>query len=87
MTLRNLCKARRSSPPGSFCPHLPLPAPRPPQPFLLTIALDVAVGLQHVHSKGVVHGDVTASNVLLQALPSRPQGCVAKVAGECRTRQ
>eukprot|EP00198_Chlamydomonas_reinhardtii_P002621 XP_001691957.1 predicted protein [Chlamydomonas reinhardtii] len=52
----------------------------PNMPFLLTIALDVAVGLQHVHSKGVVHGDVTASNVLLQALPSRPQGCVAKVA-------
>ncbi|KAG2435796.1 hypothetical protein HXX76_006992 [Chlamydomonas incerta] len=52
----------------------------PNMPFLLAIALDLALGLQHVHSKGVVHGDVTASNVLLQAQPSRPQGCVAKVA-------
>ncbi|KAG2451229.1 hypothetical protein HYH02_003836 [Chlamydomonas schloesseri] len=52
----------------------------PNMPFLLAIALDVALGVQHVHSKGVVHGDVTASNVLLQAQPSRPQGCIAKVA-------
>ncbi|GLI67387.1 hypothetical protein VaNZ11_011570 [Volvox africanus] len=48
--------------------------------FMLTVALDMALGLEHVHSKNVVHGDVTVSNVLLQACPSRPQGCIAKVA-------
>ncbi|EFJ41519.1 hypothetical protein VOLCADRAFT_98524 [Volvox carteri f. nagariensis] len=48
--------------------------------FLLTMALDISLGLAHVHSKNVVHGDVTVSNVLLQAFPGRPQGCIAKVA-------
>ncbi|KXZ54854.1 hypothetical protein GPECTOR_4g926 [Gonium pectorale] len=48
--------------------------------FLLTVATDIALGLVHVHSKDVVHGDITVSNVLLQTAQSRPHGCIAKLA-------
>ncbi|KAG2494464.1 hypothetical protein HYH03_007516 [Edaphochlamys debaryana] len=52
----------------------------PNMAFVLAIAGDLAAGLAHVHSKGVVHGDITVSNILLQASATRPQGCVAKLA-------
>ncbi len=32
---------------------------------ILTIALDVACGMEHLHSKHIVHGDLTPNNVLL----------------------
>ncbi|PNH06218.1 hypothetical protein TSOC_007433 [Tetrabaena socialis] len=31
----------------------------------LTLALDVACGMAHIHSRNIVHGDLSASNVLL----------------------
>ncbi|KAG2446993.1 hypothetical protein HYH02_008147 [Chlamydomonas schloesseri] len=33
---------------------------------VLGVALHVARGLEHLHSRGIVHGDVSSSNVLLQ---------------------
>jgi serine/threonine protein kinase len=49
--------------------------------LVLSVAADLAAALQHIHAKGIVHADVTVSNVLLQRLPSRRHGCVAKLAG------
>ena len=37
-----------------------------PQAHVLQLALDVASGLEHLHSKNVVHADLTPNNVLLQ---------------------
>jgi len=40
--------------------------PQPhPQREILTVALDVACGMEHLHTKHVVHGDLTPNNVLL----------------------
>ncbi|KXZ50239.1 hypothetical protein GPECTOR_17g877 [Gonium pectorale] len=36
--------------------------------LMLAVAADVACGLVHLHSHGVVHGDVKASNVLLKQI-------------------
>lgn len=38
---------------------------------MLLIAQDIARGLLHIHSKNIVHGDLSCSNVLLQACPAR----------------
>ncbi|PNH05671.1 Serine/threonine-protein kinase HT1 [Tetrabaena socialis] len=47
---------------------------------VLLTALDIAHGMQELHRHCVIHGDLTPSNVLLQADPQDPRGCVAKVA-------
>jgi serine/threonine protein kinase len=36
------------------------------QVAVLRLALDVARGLQHLHKKHIIHGDLTPSNVLLR---------------------
>ncbi|KAG2432232.1 hypothetical protein HXX76_009151 [Chlamydomonas incerta] len=42
-------------------------AARPPlRDVVLCLALHIARGLEHLHSRGIVHGDVSSSNVLLQ---------------------
>ncbi|KAG2490369.1 hypothetical protein HYH03_011171 [Edaphochlamys debaryana] len=35
----------------------------------LTLALDVACGMAHIHSRNIVHGDLSPSNVLLATCP------------------
>lgn len=50
------------------------------QSLVLYAALDIAAGLVHIHSKNVVHGDLSVSNVLLQSAPVRPCGWQAKLA-------
>ncbi|KXZ45631.1 hypothetical protein GPECTOR_52g32 [Gonium pectorale] len=40
----------------------------------LTLALDVACGMWHIHGKNIVHGDLSASNVLLASCPRAPDG-------------
>jgi serine/threonine protein kinase len=52
------------------------------QAYILQLATDVAAGMAHVHSRNVVHGDLTPANVLLKTSVSTVSGWVAKVGGE-----
>ncbi len=56
-------------------------APRPVMSHILQLATDIAAGMSHVHSRRVVHGDLTPANVLLKSTPSTVSGLQAKVAG------
>lgn len=47
---------------------------------LLRLALDVARGLQHLHKKNIIHGDLTPSNVLLRQ-DARPAPASGDAAG------
>ena len=45
--------------------------------------LDIAAGMDYLHSLGILHSDLKAANVLLRTVtPSAfdPRGCVCKVA-------
>lgn len=44
------------------------------------MAIDIATGLSHLHSRNIIHGDLTPSNVLLKADVARPGGLLAKLA-------
>ena len=48
-----------------------------PPPLLLTIAHDVAAAMLHLHSEGIVHGDLKAANVML----SSADGCRGRHVG------
>lgn len=39
----------------------------------LTLALDVACGMAHIHAKNIVHGDLSAGNVLLASSAPPPE--------------
>ena len=72
------------------CSHTPGPLPRllhsgkiSPSLFngVLQLALDIAWGMQHIHQRGIIHGDLNPRNVLIKIQPdAAPLGCVAKVA-------
>lgn len=47
---------------------------------VLDIALDVAKGMQHLHSCNVIHTDLKAPNILLQSSSDVAKGFVAKIA-------
>ncbi|GIL74765.1 hypothetical protein Vretifemale_4685, partial [Volvox reticuliferus] len=53
---------------------------QPNMPMILRLMLDVVRGLQHLHKKNIVHGDLTPGNILLKANVSRPGMYVAKLA-------
>ncbi|GFH06954.1 protein kinase domain-containing protein [Haematococcus lacustris] len=50
------------------------------QAHVLQLATDIAAGMAHVHSRNVVHGDLTPSNVLLRTASNTLSGFVAKIA-------
>jgi len=47
---------------------------------LLEIAMGVAKGMHHIHSKNILHGNLKPSNVLLKTAPDTHSGMLAKVA-------
>ena len=53
---------------------------RPDMQAVVATALDIAQGMAHMHSRGVLHRDLTAGNVLLAAHPTDPRGFTAKVS-------
>ncbi|GFH19032.1 protein kinase domain-containing protein, partial [Haematococcus lacustris] len=46
---------------------------------VVNMALDIACGVQHIHSKNIIHGDLSPANILLKLDDSRP-GCLKAVA-------
>ncbi|KAG2454129.1 hypothetical protein HYH02_001165 [Chlamydomonas schloesseri] len=40
----------------------------------LTLALDVACGMRHIHSRNIIHGDLSAGNILLSSATARCHG-------------
>lgn len=60
---------------------------QPAMQLMLCILTQLAAALQHLHSLGIVHQDLTSHNVLLVDDPSQPHGVQAKIAdfGECCT--
>ncbi|KAL6752107.1 kinase-like domain-containing protein, partial [Haematococcus lacustris] len=46
---------------------------------ILQAALDIAQGLAYIHSKDVIHGDLSSGNIMLRTDPSNPLGVQAKV--------
>ncbi|MEW5312531.1 MAG: hypothetical protein WDW38_004160 [Sanguina aurantia] len=47
---------------------------------ILCTLIDVACGMSHIHSKGIIHGDLTANNILLKSMPGALYGTSAKIA-------
>ncbi|KAK9839806.1 hypothetical protein WJX81_003100 [Elliptochloris bilobata] len=47
---------------------------------VLATAAEIAAGMQYLHARGIVHGDLTGANVLLTSSPDVPHGFTAKVA-------
>ncbi|GFH32935.1 protein kinase domain-containing protein, partial [Haematococcus lacustris] len=46
---------------------------------VVNTALDIACGLQHIHSKNIIHGDLSPANILLKLDDSR-SGCLKAIA-------
>ncbi len=49
------------------------------QDKVLQVAADVAAAMCFVHSRGIVHGDLSPANILLQSSSAARSGVVAKV--------
>ncbi|KAL6752544.1 hypothetical protein V8C86DRAFT_584686 [Haematococcus lacustris] len=65
---------------GGMLEDMTADQPQPNMAHVLQLATDIAAGMAHVHSRNVVHGDLTPSNILLRAARSTLSGYVAKVA-------
>eukprot|EP00955_Chlamydomonas_euryale_P033046 346799-Chlamydomonas_euryale.AAC.4 len=50
-----------------------------PQDLILSVLLDVAAGVAHIHAKGIIWGDLKPENVLLQLDGTRQHGITAKI--------
>lgn len=69
--------------------HEELKGAVPKMTVILQTARDIAAGLEHVHGHHILHGDLTAGNVLLASLPAGstgPRAFTAKVSTEHRVK-
>ncbi|BDA44193.1 probable serine/threonine-protein kinase STY13 at C-terminar half [Coccomyxa sp. Obi] len=57
-----------------------LPDGPPNLTLVLCTAGEIASGMAHLHSRGIVHGDLSSGNVLLTSCTSNPHGFCAKVS-------
>ena len=48
--------------------------------WILRTLIDVAAALEHMHSMGLIHGDLKCNNILLQSTRSEARGFRCKVA-------
>ena len=53
--------------------------PRVNMEAVMATAGQIASGMAFLHSRGVIHGDLSATNVMLASAPSAPHGFCAKV--------
>lgn len=53
----------------------------PHYPTVLSVALDIANAMLHLHSEGVVHGDLKAGNVLLRSTAGSQRRSTVAAAG------
>ncbi|KAG1663773.1 hypothetical protein FOA52_011824 [Chlamydomonas sp. UWO 241] len=60
---------------------------QPDMDLVLSILMDIARGLQYIHDKNIIHGDLTPGNVLLKHDSSSVIGVVGKITdfGLCST--
>lgn len=66
-----LRKGRFRTAPGSRHPHMGR---------IVSVAIQMARGLEHLHKHDVIHGDLKSNNILLKSDPYAPEGVRVKVA-------
>lgn len=61
-------------------PDPAIPVGKPKMEWILLTALEISHAMEHLHSHGIVHGDLKPSNILLHSSSQDGRGFTAKVA-------